>query len=53
MSAGGLVKAADAAVQLSLIGMLEESGTRCSGVVGPDTEPSTQSEQLRGAEAAR
>lgn len=51
MSAGGLVEAADAAVQLSLDDMLEERNEvqRCRGT---DTEPSTQSERLRGAEAA-
>lgn len=49
MSAGGLVEAADAAVQLSLDDMLEEQN---EAQRGRDTEPSTQSERLRGAEAA-
>ena len=51
MSAGGLVEAADAAVQLSLDDMLEEQNEAQRGR-GTDTEPSTQSERLRGAEAA-
>lgn len=51
MSAGGLVEAADAAVQLSLDDMLEERNEVQRGR-GTDTEPSTQSERLRGAEAA-
>lgn len=51
MSAGGLVEAADAAVQLSLDDMLEERNEAQRGR-GTDTEPSTQSERLRGAEAA-
>lgn len=51
MSAGGLVEAADAAVQLSLDDMLEEQNEAQRGL-GTDTEPSTQSERLRGAEAA-
>lgn len=51
MSAGGLVEAADAAVQLSLDDMLEEQNEVQRGR-GTDTEPSTQSERLRGAEAA-
>lgn len=51
MSAGGLVEAADAAVQLSLDDMLEEQNEAQRGR-GTDAEPSTQSERLRGAEAA-
>lgn len=51
MSAGGLVEVADAAVQLSLDDMLEERNEAQRGR-GTDTEPSTQSERLRGAEAA-
>lgn len=51
MSAGGLVEAADAAVQLSLDDMLEEQNEAQRGR-GTYTEPSTQSERLRGAEAA-
>lgn len=51
MSAGGLVEAADAAVQLSLDDMLEEQDEAQRGR-GTDAEPSTQSERLRGAEAA-
>lgn len=51
MSAGGLVEAADAAVQLSLDDMFEEQNEAQRGR-GTDTEPSTQSERLRGAEAA-
>lgn len=51
MSASGLVEAADAAVQLSLDDMLEEQNEAQRGR-GTDTEPSTQSERLRGAEAA-
>ena len=51
MSAGGLVEAADAVVQLSLDDMLEEQNEAQRGR-GTDTEPSTQSERLRGAEAA-
>ena len=51
MSAGGLVETADAAVQLSLDDMLEEQNEAQRGR-GTDTEPSTQSERLRGAEAA-
>lgn len=51
MSTGGLVEAADAAVQLSLDDMLEEQNEAQRGR-GTDTEPSTQSERLRGAEAA-
>ena len=51
MSAGGLVEAADAAVQLSLDDMLEERNEVQRGR-GTDTEPATQSERLRGAEAA-
>lgn len=51
MSAGGLVEAADAAVQLSLDDMLEEQNEAQRGR-GTDTEPSAQSERLRGAEAA-
>ncbi len=51
MSAGGLVEAADAAVQLSLDDMLEEQNEAQRGR-GTDTEPSTQSERLRGAEVA-
>ena len=51
MSAVGLVEAADAAVQLSLDDMLEEQNEAQRGR-GTDTEPSTQSERLRGAEAA-
>ncbi|KAB5746328.1 DNA polymerase IV [Bifidobacterium adolescentis] len=51
MSAGGLVEAADAAVQLSLDDMLEEQNEAQRGR-GTDTEPSTQSERLRGAETA-
>ena len=51
MSAGGLVEAADAAGQLSLDDMLEERNEVQRGR-GTDTEPSTQSERLRGAEAA-
>lgn len=51
MSAGGLVEAADAAVQLSLDDMLEEQNEAQRGR-GTDTEPSTQSERLRSAEAA-
>ncbi len=51
MSAGGLVEAADVAVQLSLDDMLEERNEVQRGR-GTDTEPSTQSERLRGAEAA-
>ena len=51
MSAGGLVEAADAAVQLSLDDMLEERNEVQRGR-GTDAEPSTQSERLRGAEAA-
>jgi DNA polymerase-4 len=47
----GLVEAADAAVQLSLDDMLEEQNEAQRGR-GTDTEPSTQSERLRGAEAA-
>lgn len=51
MSAGGLVEAADAAVQLSLDDMFEEQNEAQRGR-GTDAEPSTQSERLRGAEAA-
>lgn len=51
MSAGGLVEAADAAVQLSLDDMLEEQNEAQRGR-GTDAEPSTQSERLCGAEAA-
>ena len=51
MSAGGLVEAADAADQLSLDDMLEEQNEAQRGR-GTDAEPSTQSERLRGAEAA-
>lgn len=51
MSAGGLVEAADAAVQLSLDDMLEEQNEAQRGR-GTYSEPSTQSERLRGAEAA-
>ena len=51
MSAGGLVEAADAAVQLSLDDMLEEQNEAQRGR-GTDAEPSTQSERLRGAEAS-
>lgn len=51
MSAGGLVEAADAAVQLSLDDMLEEQNEAQRGR-GTDAELSTQSERLRGAEAA-
>ena len=45
------VEAADAAVQLSLDDMLEEQNEAQRGR-GTDAEPSTQSERLRGAEAA-